>query len=441
MRPAVRVPGPGRLSGAGIGAGLLVLFLLSGRWSISRFSETDLGLLGEPRLYVVFALTLVALAPGWRSTGGPVARRAHQRVLAGVLAFYGYMATTMLWAPPGAESSQKLLELGLVTIALLAAVRLSMAVGPTVLLELLWDWFFPALAAFAVLGVLGSVAGGGRLAVMGGGPNVFGRNMGVLCVSALGLVLRGNAGSVPLPAVVVGGALVVLSGSRGALVATAAATALLVYLSGRRVKRIIYVAVVGAVLVAVVMEFTDLGAEAVKMFQHRVLRLSIEDRYDSGRSAVYFSAWNLGLGAPMLGIGLAGFEVLGNHIYPHNLFLETFCEGGLVGVVLLLVVLGPVLVGMARRAAGPDPRDYAVFILVLVGAQFSGDLYDSRTVFVFGILLSIAIQSRRGGVGLGVPPGHQRSLRKVRERARVATFDPDSGHKLAMAERRRHTRF
>ena len=378
----------GTFSAAGIGAGLLVLFVLSGRWNLARVTSTDLGLFGEPRVYIVMLLALVVLSPGLRDRGAVRERIALERTAVGACAFFGYMSLTGLWAPEGSELI-KAAELGLVLVAVIATLRLCRAVGPHNVAELFWRWLVPALGAFAVLGVVAGSSADGRLAVLGGGPNVFGRNMGLLAVAMLGLVLQRRRGSLALGTAVVAAALVLLSGSRGALVATAGGIATLVYLNGRQVGRVVYIAIGVAIVAAGVLEFTEFGAEAVEMFQHRVLRLALEDRYDSGRTDVYTRAWELGVEAPWLGIGLNGFRVIGNHVYPHNIFLETFCEGGLVGIVLLLLFIGPAMLAVAKRRPGPAPREYGAFIVVLLSAQFSGDLYDSRTVFVFATLLLV----------------------------------------------------
>jgi O-antigen ligase len=262
---------------------------------------------------------------------------------------------------------------------------------PTQVSALVWRWLLPILFALAVLGAVMGV-GGERLAVLGGGPNVFGRNMGLLCVAMLGLVLH-RASWFAVGGAVVAGALVVLSGSRGALLATAAGIATVLYFNMGRIGRVVYVGLAVAIVAVGIVELTDFGADAAEMFRHRVLRLGVEDRYDSGRTDVYARAWELGRESPLFGIGLAGFGVIGNHIYPHNLFLEVFCEGGLVGLLLLMLVLGPPLAAAVRRRPGPAPRDYGAFVLVLFSAQFSGDLYDSRTVFVFGALLTVLATS------------------------------------------------
>ena len=371
-RGRVRMTSP-----AGLGAALLVVFVLSGRWSLARVTQTDLGWMGEPRFVVAVLLCLLMLAPSVRAR---VRLAGAGSVALMPVVFFGYMMASAAWAPAGADP-MKVAELGLVLVAVLCAIRLIRVVGPHAFAQLLWGWLVPVLALFAVLGVAGTLGGGGRLAILGGGPNVFGRNMGLLAVATLGLALRQRGSATALVAVVTAAALVVLSGSRGALVATILGMLALSW-AGGRVRRLVGVLLGALVLSWILLELTDLGPRVVEMFQERVLRLSWAERYDSGRADLYRRAWALGLDAPVLGIGAGGFPVLGHHVYPHNLVLETFCEGGLIGHVLLAGVLGPALRGVLGRERGPAPRDCAAFVVVLVAAQFSGDLFDSRSVFL-----------------------------------------------------------
>lgn len=391
---AGRTQEPARFGVAGVVAGLLVLLLVCGRWTLSRVTSMDLGWLGEPRVLVALALLVLVASPGLREHASPLARQGSTRTMLRMLLFFGYMALSSLWAPDGADPN-KVVELGLVLVAGFSALRLIGLVEPQRAMELVWRWLLPLLAAFAVLGIAFGGAGGGRLAVLGGGPNVFGRNMGILCVAAFAMGLRRRNDGLTLGGMVVAGALVVLSGSRGALLATAGGMAVVLYFNTSRIRKVVTVGLVVAVVTIGVLELTDFGAQVLEMFRHRVLQLAVEDRYDSGRTAVYQSAWELGLDAPLFGIGLAGFAVAGNHVYPHNVFLEVFCEGGLVGVVLLMLLLWPPLAAIARRRSGADPRDHAAFIVALISAQFSGDLYDTRTVFVLAIFLVMLTSTSR----------------------------------------------
>ena len=363
---------------AGALALLVALFMLSGRWSVARVFHIEDSLLYQVRFWVALAMVLVALIPGVPSRRRPG--------LGALALFVGYFAASALWAPSRAIAVDKVLELLLLAAAVWSAHRLSSWVPPGELTKALWTVLTLLLAMFALLGLAAGTSGG-RLAVLGGGPNVFGRNMGLLALVCTAASLRGRRRPALVVAAIVAGALVLLSGSRGALVATAVGMAALLYAGRLRVSRA-FVSI--AILVALGVFgalYTDVGQSAVAAFEHRVLDLTLGQDYDSGRAGLYQSAIDLGLQSPVIGHGVGAFKAHGLGVYPHNLFLEAFAEGGFLGVLVLLGVLGRGLYFVVTRAPGVAAIDTAGFVLLLVAAQFSGDFYDSRGVFLLALLL------------------------------------------------------
>ena len=72
--------------------------------------------------------------------------------------------------------------------------------------------------------------------------------------------------------------------------------------------------------------------------------------------------------------------------------LETFCEGGLLGCGLLLSALSYAGWKMRQLRRNLNSATLAAFVLLLVASQFSGDMYDSRGVFL--VLLFVVIGNR-----------------------------------------------
>ena len=97
---------------------------------------------------------------------------------------------------------------------------------------------------------------------------------------------------------------------------------------------------------------------------------------------------------PILGVGLGGWPssvglgyVRG---YPHNLFLETQAEAGIVGTVLLLLLLAySTRVSVASHASVQRFTALLVLCNFSVNAMFSGDLSDNR-MFFWGLGLLVA---------------------------------------------------
>ena len=79
--------------------------------------------------------------------------------------------------------------------------------------------------------------------------------------------------------------------------------------------------------------YSPLGAPVVRVYERRVMHATIEERYDSDRGDLFTKAVKQGTAHPVFGLGLNGFWYLYG-TYPHNFFLEAFCEGGRNRLVL-----------------------------------------------------------------------------------------------------------
>lgn len=363
----------------------LSLFVLVGRWSLARLSgSASTSLAFEPRTWIVAALALLALAPYPR--GIRVARRSP--ALPMFIAFAGYFAFSSAWSIELSRAAVKASELGLLFVATIAVHRLARVAGPGAILDAFWTAIVPLLGVLALLALTSELGGSSRtrVAVLGGGPNVFGRNMAVLTLACLARSLVGRGRWPYFVAATLAGMLVVLSGSRGALVAALAGIVVIFYAERVRISRALYASVVVFVVALAVLSFTDVGQATLEVFRERVARLTFQEEYDSGRSDIYRRAFELGSASPIVGQGLGGFSSAGGHVYAHNIVLEAYSEGGLLGVLALAGVLVPALVLVVRDAHVPA-LDRAAFVTLLVAAQFSGDFFDSRGVFVLAVMI------------------------------------------------------
>ncbi|MCR9163435.1 MAG: O-antigen ligase family protein [Nannocystaceae bacterium] len=374
----------------------MVLFFLSGRWSLSRMGMGEASALLEPRAWTVVGLAAIAYSPALSKTL-PL-EPALRTCLGAVVVFLGYMTATVLWAPTSELPWTKAYEMLLILVTVASVTRIARWTGPRVLIHRFWDAFAVALGIMGLLGLVSwAGSGGGRLAVLGGGPNVFGRNMAVLLMLSLSAILagRGKRG-VWIAAAALAAVLALLSGSRGAIVGSMAGAATLVYTKKIPLGRFVKIAIGLAVFAWFLVTFTDMGQSALTSFEERFLKLTLEERHDAGRSAIYIHALAMGLDAPLVGQGLAAFAVSGYHVYPHNIALEAFCEGGLVGVACLLAVLVPTLRRVFASDAEYVSRDLAVFTVLLVSASFTGDFYDSRGVMLVALFVSMHRRINRG---------------------------------------------
>jgi O-antigen ligase len=124
--------------------------------------------------------------------------------------------------------------------------------------------------------------------------------------------------------------------------------------------------------------------------------LTFEDRYDSGRTTIYKSAIEMGRRYPVFGGGLDGFQASSPQgLYQHNVFLEAFSEGGLIGLGLLSWLVLTATKRSIRPSSVHGAAYAAAFFLILVSSQFSGDLYDSRALFLLPVLIGAAQYAHR----------------------------------------------
>ena len=367
----------------------MALFLLSGRWNLERVVAIDGSAFTAPRVWLVAAVLFVALMPLVRPRRDVVPP-------AGLLAFVGYFLMSALWAPDSHLASQKAIDLLVMTLGILSLRRLTSHVGIKPTTQRLWHVFAVTFGAFALVGLSSSLlGGGGRLSVLGGGPNVYGRNMGVLLVVCLGAMLdQGRTRGWPLVGVLIAGLLVVLTGSRGALGGTLIGVASLLFMRRIQPGRTVIAITFSAAGLAALVQWTAVGRAALESFRERVIVLTLQQSYDSGRGPLRDAALDMIARKPWLGDGLNGFRARGHGVYPHNLELEALTDGGLLGLLMLGVALAVPLLAIAIRSRKVDPVTAAVFLLHLACAQVSGDFYDSRGVFLFGMLLTLQFTVR-----------------------------------------------
>lgn len=374
--------------------GLLVaLYLLTGRWSPARVFDLEPSLLYEPRVWSTIGLALLAMLPRpYLAHPAPPVRGAAGTV-AWPLVYLGFALLSVAWAPDLDKAPDNATSAALMLVALASLHRLCGSVDPQALNSAIWRALTGLLVAMALIAIVGG-GGSSRLAILGGGPNVFGRNMGLLCAIALFNAIRsGGSGWPSAIGSTVAAALVVLSGSRGGMVATAATMASLLVMGRQGLSRRLFALGVFVCLGLLVVGYTEFGASVVERFNARVLQLLFEEGYVSNRDRIFVTAIDLGSRSPLVGHGLGSFAVLTPWPYAHNMFLDAFAETGLVGLLLLTGAItqgGLMLLRNRDRQVAPAA---AAFVLYFMSAQFSGGLYDSRGVYVF-LLFAAVLEPR-----------------------------------------------
>jgi O-antigen ligase len=385
------------------GLGLVTaLYVLAGRWGFARLSETRSGpnLLLEVRLWTVLAglvLAAVGLVHHAHREARPGETRLDTRLFTSLLLFFGYMGASALWAPDGEMALLKFYEVVLAFVMSLCFGFAALRQPAERVLDTFWTVVVIATGLLALAGLAQMLRGGGgaRLAVAGGGPNVFARLMGMLSLGALYFWYRRGQTWLWIPMAAVGALLAMLTGSRGGALAIIAGIATFLVVGRIPLRRLALLSLLATVAVVLVSTFTPLGKALSYSMEERFLRLTLKYAengdteskvYLSGRESLYANAWELGLEYPVAGAGLAGFPALGLGVYPHNLFLEVFCEGGGLGLALLGWVMFVFALSSFRARRGLDAATVGAVVLTLIGSQSSGDLYDSRGVFLLMVM-------------------------------------------------------
>lgn len=146
-------------------------------------------------------------------------------------------------------------------------------------------------------------------------------------------------------------------------------------------------------------------------------RTRLTDASNSERLAHWQVALDAFDGAPLKGTGLGTYErQWAQHrsadflvVNAHSLYLETMSETGLVGIVLLLVALGAIFWGFARRARGPGRVLYGTVLgggaawALENGVDWAWQM-PATTVWLFalgGVALGARGEANRSSVPLG----------------------------------------
>ena len=388
---------------------LAAVFTLTGRWSFERlqygqdaFDAPEL----QVRNGILLALVVITFFGAFRRRTTGV-RRVHPPLLLPLcLVFFSYVSISALWAPEGARTLSKVIDIGSLAALTFCVAFWTWRESTPAFQKAFWITFCGIVCVFIVMTIAGQgLTDSRRTAMLGGGPNTFGRNVALAFFGSLWLIRR-KLGWYWVILTILAPLMVLMSGSRGAL--SAFGCGLVVFLGTAQTKlwKRVTVTMTIASICGVLLVSSPLGERVGPIFEERILRLTLVEHYTSDRPSIARTAFEMGLEHPVLGGGLAAFPVLANDSYAHNIFLETFSETGSVGLLTLVpifIVFGLFLIRHWRRI---DRATACAFVAAFTAAQFSGDLFDSRWVFTLIIMSSSVLVGPRAIIQA---PGGQRS--------------------------------
>jgi|GEM_PF-4071347 len=251
--------------------------------------------------------------------------------------------------------------------------------------------FFVIVGIIYSIPILISIADGARGSIILGGPNVATRILFFSFASSLSLYgLNDN-----LKYAVLSG-LFVLSlialGSRGGIGAFLVCVALYL-ISKINFKKIKIIFSKNTLKFAISLAslfglfyLTGFLKYTYVIFESRFLNLVFENLYLAGRDYIFVNSIYAILANPIIGYGLNGYKVLFGGVYPHNLFLESMIELGVIGLLIMLLILSFSFKNLFFEVNGKKIFGALIPLYMLLVSQVSGDIYDFRYYFFFVIL-------------------------------------------------------
>lgn len=366
-------------------AGALAVFAV-GNLALPKASQTILGL-----DYLLLASAVIAIVVVVR-----LKRLLDQRYTWGVVLVISISALPglLMLAPTeyGTEKSQALILLLMVALAPASFRNSRKGTRLTLIIVSSASLLF---AAFLL--VYSTVTSSGRVSVLSLNPVGAARMTGIFVVTGLAVVVASHLRSHLRLAVLAGAVLcaiaTLITGSRGPVLSIIVSLTVVVALT-LRTRHIHFRALafgLGTMMLAMIFVFESNMAGIARVL----------DGGDSGRSGIYSFTLDQAVANPE-GAGWGGFAGIAwrwgsqsDRIYPHNLLLEVFVEGGFIALLGFVVLLTYAAWHGARSYLRSKDRVECValslFIYALVNAQFSSDLVGNRLLWVsLGLVLALS---------------------------------------------------
>ena len=163
------------------------------------------------------------------------------------------------------------------------------------------------------------------------------------------------------------------------------------------------------------------------------LRARLSDPSNDGRTDLWRVALNGFSASPLHGFGAGMYQTLWDRGRPHfayvvdahSLYLQAMAELGVGGLALLLVLVGAVFVGLARRARGEHRSLYGALLAVcVVWALRAGIDWDWEMPVVTLVFFAVA--------GAALSPLRGRERERGETGARSSGWVPGAGARLAL---------
>lgn len=247
----------------------------------------------------------------------------------------------------------------------------------------------------------GDVVDGGRLNVVALNPIFVGHVGASSCVLGAWMLvkahLRGSSWvskGVSAIAIIAGSMVLIKADSRGPLAALLVVS--LFYIASLQVSKIAVASLFALSIAAVMMQIGVIDDRLLDSIGLSRVSASFSDQLDvsaTQRQVSAYNAYNQFLESPIVGNALEEQTTL---FYPHNVIIESLMATGILGGVPFILLLARITLRCWSLLRAGDSNSWAclIFLQYLVGAQFSGSLYTSYTMWASLSMVSLLFQQR-----------------------------------------------
>jgi len=375
----------------------MFLTIIVGQFSFSRIQNASVSnnILLQPRLWFLTVFYFLTLPLSYKDNKTSIANAPKTNTpknwFSLVILLHLYFIVSYFWSPKSEYSKQVIFSLILIIVFLFLCYITLLYDIQNVVKKFLIIFYFTSIL-FAIGGIIGSkywATQQGRISFFWGGPNVFVRIVGSGILLSLYFWLKTckKYWLVPLPLLMIAS---IMSGSRGGILSLSIVLILSFFILVRRISRIALFLLIALAVILLIAYF--MPNSNILQFVEKRYPFSFEDlisEYKRTREPWFSASLEVIKEMPITGIGIGGYNYKKGFLYPHNLILNILAEGGIIGIMLLMILLLYIVfkikINMLLEAR----------ILLLLGTYFliasmvSGSYYDWRYIWLFYLMYLI----------------------------------------------------
>ncbi len=371
---------------------ITVLFLsaIAGQFTLERINPeyASLGWIAEPRIILMGLLLIVSL-PFIKRRG------SEHRIQSStdksyvvvwlwlVFIFFMYLCITAVWSSQTADAREGVLSLMLL-MALVFFAYVIARVDPPRTIDLFLKLFLYTAIIYAIGGLLGYSLWGqrGQLAFLWGGSNAYVRVVGTGAIISLYLWVKTRKSywlaCVPLLLLTA-----FLSGSRGGMFSLFVALILILLVLMPNIFRLSVALCILAICILLFMVAPMTGTYKEMIVARYPSNLEeLSEAYEYSRAPWFSKSVEAFEESPTIGIGLEGLKGYGL-TYAHNIVLNVAADGGVLGLILLIITFIPVVIRWFQKRTLDSNACFILGAFYLIASMFSGSYYDQRFMWLF----------------------------------------------------------